>query len=756
MSRTTALLWIIALTILPTYGFADCDTDQSKEPNPCRPMESVTILGTAHSKDDVAGGANVIDAIDLEAFATGDVGRALRRVPGASIQTEDGYGLRPNISIRGTPTERSSRITLLEDNVLIAPAPYAAPSAYYFPTFGRINSVEVLKGPASISQGPYTIGGALNLLATPIPDKRSGRLSMEGGSDSTWRAHAWYGDTGPRAEWLIETHQWQSDGFQDIDRSSTKTGLDKSDYVARLGFSSDPTSGIYQRLDIKLQASEEDSQQSYLGLSDQDFINNPVRRYGLSGLDELHNTHEQMVVTWHVEPSSSLSLFVTAYNNITTRAWYKTEGIDFDGSDNSAAFERTSWSSVVDAINKDTGLGGLDNSELIAVLHGADTLPGTIQLRNNAREYYSRGIQAGGNKEFEMGGSLHHLNFGIRVHKDQEDRLQRNDSYQQLNGELVLNDVGMQGNAGNRIQQANARSFFVQDRIELGRWVLTPGLRYENIEQERIDYAADTDNLSGRGPEDIKSIRRNKEDFWIPGMGVLFEQNDHWAWLAGVHKGFSAPGNKQGIDAEESINYEAGFRYQSGGMRFEAIAFFQDYKNLQGSCTASSGSDCEVGDVFNGDAVSIPGLEVTFSHELAANRDFSMPLQIAYTWMDARFDSDIADSEFFGDVSAGDPVPYIPDHQLFVSLGWEQGPWSSYLSGSYVDNVCTVASCGEFEQTESALIMDLAVHYRLKQNLELFSVVENLAGEMRISGRQPYGARPGKDRSWVLGARLDF
>jgi Fe(3+) dicitrate transport protein len=124
--------------------------------------------------------------------------------------------------------------------------------------------------------------------------------------------------------------------------------------------------------------------------------------------------------------------------------------------------------------------------------------------------------------------------------------------------------------------------------------------------------------------------------------------------------------------------------------------------------------------------------------------------------MDARFDSDIADSGFFGDVSSGDPVPYIPDNQLFISVGFERGPWSAYLSGSYVDAVCTLASCNAFEHTDSSSIFDLAFHYRLSQNLELFSVVENLSEDMAIAGRQPYGARPGKARSWLLGARLDF
>jgi len=153
-------------------------------------------------------------------------------VPGVSIQLEDGYGLRPNISIRGVSSERSGRITLLEDNILIAPAPYSAPSAYYFPTAGRIAAVEVLKGPAAITQGPYTIGGVLNLVSTPIPEEQSGTLMVEAGSDATYRVLASYGgQTEQGFGYLLETHQWQSDGFQNIDRSDNDTGLNIEDYT---------------------------------------------------------------------------------------------------------------------------------------------------------------------------------------------------------------------------------------------------------------------------------------------------------------------------------------------------------------------------------------------------------------------------------------------------------------------------------------------------------------------------------------------
>ena len=76
-------------------------------------LSPVAIIGSAAAARNAPGGATVITGQDVEKHEFTDIQRILRQVPGVSIQLEDGFGLRPNISIRGTPIDRSTRITLL-------------------------------------------------------------------------------------------------------------------------------------------------------------------------------------------------------------------------------------------------------------------------------------------------------------------------------------------------------------------------------------------------------------------------------------------------------------------------------------------------------------------------------------------------------------------------------------------------------------------------------------------------------------------
>jgi Fe(3+) dicitrate transport protein len=711
-------------------------------------VEEVTILGSQEAARKIPGSAHFIGEEQLRQFAYSDVQRIVREVPGVSLQIEDGYGLRPNIGIRGVATERSGRITLLEDNVLIAPAPYSAPSAYYFPTMGRIAAVEVVKGPAAITQGPYTIGGALNMVSTPIPMETEGNLLTEVGEDSTYRVHAKYGGRSDNGfGFLLEAHQWQSDGFQTIDRSSNNTGLDVSDFTAKLSYA---PNGSPHAVELKLQLANQDSNQSYLGLTDADFADDAMRRYGLSEFDNIETEHEQVILRYSYDVSANLSLSATAYNNTHYRNWFKTEGIDLQGSASEADYSRTSWANVINAVNAGTTIDGVSAEQLQGILDGSvDTPAGSLQLRSNNRDYFSRGIQFGGSWDGDFGGAMHSLRFGLRLHEDEEDRFQRNDAYSQTNGKIALDYLGSAGGAGNRVQSAQALAFYVHDEISVGNWTLSPGLRYEDIDQDRVRY-------TGGAARNFRDSRENSTQVWLPGLGVSYQLTANWSLLGGAHKGFTAPTNSPGVDEEVAINYELGARFQDGSLSAEVIGFLSDYDNLLGQCTASSGSDCVIGDAFNGDAATVAGLEALLSADLSPNSAYRLPLTLSYTRIDGEFDTAIADTDFFGTVEAGDPLPYLPENQLRVALGVEAGRWATYLSANYVDDVCVRASCEEFERTDDSLTIDVSASYQLSAALNLFARAENLTNTHDIMGRQPYGARPNKERTLSAGLRFDF
>ena len=358
-------------------------------------------------------------------------------------------------------------------------------------------------------------------------------------------------------------------------------------------------------------------------------------------------------------------------------------------------------------------------------------------------------MQLGLNWNGTLGDTIHDLEFGIRFHEDEEDRLQRNSNYSQINGALVLDDLGILGNAGNRVQEAEAVSIHIHDNIQIGGWTLSPGLRYEDIDQKRTRY--NDGELRA-----FRDSRKNATQVFLPGLGILYQLSDSLSLLGGVHKGFTAPSNSPNVDEETAINYELGFRYNKGYLSTELIGFLSDYDNILGECTSSSGSDCVIGEAFNGDAATVAGLELLVSANLAGGNDYQIPVSLSYTHINGEFDTDIADTAFFGSVSEGDPLPYLPENQFLASIGFTKDNWATYLTGNYVDEVCVRASCNAFEKTDDTFTVDISANYQFSSALTFYGRVENLTSKEDILGRHPYGARPNKDRTVTAGLRFNF
>ncbi|MFW6092844.1 MAG: TonB-dependent receptor plug domain-containing protein, partial [Pseudomonadota bacterium] len=135
---------LLLLTLTPACLLAAPPAKPGEEPGETTAradvFERMTVVGSRATKDEIAGAADRVSTDEIEVFQHTDLQRTLRQVPGVYVVEEEGFGLRPNIGLRGSGTDRSGRIALMEDGVLIAPAPYAASSAYYVPTMARISA----------------------------------------------------------------------------------------------------------------------------------------------------------------------------------------------------------------------------------------------------------------------------------------------------------------------------------------------------------------------------------------------------------------------------------------------------------------------------------------------------------------------------------------------------------------------------------------------------------------------------------------
>ena len=701
-------------------------------------IETIEIIGSVDEAKQVAGSAYVITEEELETYEYTDIHKILSNVPGVNFRPEEGYGLRPNISIRGTYADRSGKITLMEDGVLIAPGPYSSSSAYYFPTAGRIAGVEVLKGPAAISQGPYTIGGAINLLSTPIAEESGGLINQELGEDGTSRTHLHYSLVGNNAAMLIESHTWQTDGFDSIKGSSADTGFDKDDLVIKLRLNTDADADVYQELNIKYQDSDEDSDQTYVGLADADFRRDAHQRYGLSAYDNMDNSHETTSFNYLAD-FGDLEFSATMYDNDFARNWFKVDKID----NNKVYGHGNGINNIIAAANAGEATAS-------AILNGTNAEAVEIKLKNNNRAYTNEGTDL----KVQYKTENQTLTMGYRDTEDSEDRFQVYAYTPWLNGQLGALTVGSNPgySSNNRLTTAEAQAFYINEELTMGALTVNLGYRSEDwtIVQERyVDSARSAINTEKGYPKTLSD-----NDNSLMGFGATYDMNDTTQLFFGFHEGFTPTGG--GADPEQADNLEMGVRYSNDSTYMEAVYFDTDYQNMFGECTASGGAtgSCEIGDTFNAGEASISGLELVVKTEMTSSSGIKYPLSAIYTSTDAEFDNTF-DSDFWGSVTAGMEIPDLPDSQLALQAGFET---ENGLSGSATfysyGSTCSVASCAPGTEIDSYNVIDASLTKAVNEAMDVYMVVSNITDETDVIARAPKnGARAQMPRSILVGIR---
>lgn len=685
----------------------------------------------------IGGSAHTVERGEMARLRLGaaDAHRVLRQVPGVNMQEEDGYGLRPNIGMRGTGVERSSKVAVMEDGVPVAPAPYSAPAAYYFPVVGRMDAIEVRKGSSQVKYGPWTTGGALNLVSSPIPQERQVDADLAAGADAMGKVHVLAGDSYEHVGWLAQVYRVRTDGFKELPRGG-ETGFDVRDYLVKLRANTGEAAGWYHEVELKAGRTSEESNETYLGLTDADFAVSPLRRYAASERDRMAADHEQYQVRWFTRPSETIHGMVVAYRNEFRRNWYKLNDV-----------LGTGIAAVLSAPE--------EHAAALAVLRGSDSDADALRVRANNRAYVSQGVQATAGASFGIGSSRHGLEVGARYHEDSEDRFHHDDGYRMASARLELTTAGTPGAQANRISSADAWSFFLEDRIERGRVTLTPGVRYETIRFVRADYApGDGARLA------VTNETSHAVEVLVPGIGATVDAGRGLTLLAGAHRGFGPPGPTadERTRAEESVNYEVGARLFRGALALEAIGFHADYRNVLGRATLSSG-EAGSNELFNGGAATVRGIEASATWDLALPAlPARVPLRLAYTWTDGRFDTAFESAfDEWGTVEPGDELPYLPAHQLHLSAGFDRGPARVSLETSYTGAMRTRAGQGALvasESTDASLVLNASADYAVSPLATIYVSMQNVTDARYIVARRPAGARPGLPRTLLAGVTL--
>ena len=239
-------------------------------------------------------------------------------------------------------------------------------------------------------------------------------------------------------------------------------------------------------------------------------------------------------------------------------------------------------------------------------------------------------------------------------------------------------------------------------------------------------------------------------DHTTSSIGATYKLNDTTSLVAGFHEGMTP---MFGSDPEEADNMELGVRYSESTTNIEAFYFASDYSRLAAECTQVSGAACDADEsaIFSGGEAEVSGLEFSGSWMLQGENGVMYPISVNYTSTDATF-SNSSDSDYFGTVAAGDDLPYIPDSQSSIVLGFIN---DNGLSGNArivnVGGSCSIAACGIYNKIDAHSYIDLSLRQVLSDSISVYLILENVTDNEDLISRAPSeGARSQKPATLSL------
>lgn len=684
------------LAVLAAFSSSQALADSGRAE---KTLATVNVIGSEEQLPSIAGSGHILGRKDLESARVFTVNEALRKVAGVNVRDEEGFGLRPNIAMRGLNPTRSTKITLLEDGLPLAYAPYGDNASYYHPMVDRYERIEVLKGASSLFFGPQTVGGIVNYITPPPRREFGGSVQGTLGNRDYVNGKVNVGGGGFNLDY---SHK-QGDGARDnLNHKLNDLNLK---YASMIG----------DRNAITLRANyyTEDSTLTYSGLTQAEFERQGAR-YNPFKNDKFDAKRTGLSATHDFLINDKATLTTSLYYSKFDRDWWRQASNSQDGQCGAA----------------------FNNARLAGNVVNPDACNST---QGRLRNYETWGIEprltvahAGG--EFQA---------GIKAHFEEQNRRQVNATTPTVRtGALVENNL----------RKTSAYSAFVANRFDLGPFSLTPIARYESISADR------TNLLNGQtGSTTVSAFTPGLGATWNPSSALTVFGSVHKGFAPPrVEDLIGGTGTVTDVDAEKSTNFELGFRARPDAATSVQAAYFRnDYSNLIAVGSIAGGST----PLSQGKAL-FEGLEFAASTEFRSGVFARAAYTWLPTAEQTEAFRNVATRALVG--VQGKRQAYAPEHTLTAALGYQTGVFrgeveAQHVGSQYSDFANTEAPSadGQTGKLTAYTVWNAAVNYRIDKSLTAFATAKNLTDKTYIVDRTR-GIQVGMPRLVQIGLKYAF
>lgn len=698
---------------------------QDKKPDAT--IAEVTVTSTSilpSSIENLPGSYSVMTKDQLDARAPFSILEVVREIPGLHVVSEDAAGTHLNVGMRGLNPRRSSRTLMLEDGApTVFFAPYGDPSSHYSTPLERIERIEVLKGSGQILYGPQTMGGMINYVTRPVPNKgAAGSVKVSGGNNGYYDGHFNIGSGTENGGFMLDALKRRGNGVR------AEHDFDVQEFALKGQFKISRD----QRITGKYTNFKENSGFSETGLTAEEFQSTRYR----GTFDQAEDANErfkmerntfQLVHELDLKPDMKLS--TQFYHSRTTRQSHRSREF---------------------AINSN-GDGELE----------------TNAYAIRPRQYEFFGIEPKLEFKHNAFGMKNQAVIGARYHEEDIDRKKFTGS--SFN---VTNDADERLTA-----KIKALSYYAQNTFITGDWTFTPGLRIEDVTSNKKLYE------NGDFANSVDSLTTSKTQL-LPGFGMTWNGLTNATVFGGVHRGFAPPRPDRDIDGsslqrvtpELSTTTEVGIRsgiLQSGYI--EGTLFNMDITDVVVQSTGSGRT------VFRNEGkAQHTGIELSskFNFGELTGKKNNYFATVAYTNVfTAKFkgSGEVGGEgeDGYGSYTAGNRLPYAPEHTLALNLSYEdqqglrarvgmthvskQFANTENFTGTSATGYCpSISDCGLQGEIPALTLFNASLAYSPKgQQMTYFLNGENLADKKYFSSRAN-GLQAGRGRMVVAGVRYSF